>query len=239
MWVSLAPHGYSRYELSTLGRVRTLNYTETATGAPAVMHPGLSSGYLTLCLTSDTGRNGTVHIHRLACLVWNGAKPTPSHVACHRNDIKTDNTPQNLVWQTRSENGKDAYRNGAKVGGSTPSMWGSHGTLSVATVRAMRARYAAGEKMSRIAAAFDVNYHTARNAILGINYGWVGTNTAEQQRIRSAALATRKRVQEPVQAEREELYQAALDRAAPPAVVKRKKTPHTPAAKAPTSKGSN
>lgn len=238
-WISLAPLGYSMYELSDLGRVRTHRFVDATTGLPAIMRPALSDGYLTTVLTDDAGGRGTVFLHRLACAAWHGPKPTPAHCASHVNDIKADLRPSNLRWETRAENNIDAYDNGAKLAGVNPNCWGARASLSVSTVRAMRSRAAAGAKISRIAKAFGVTYAVAYNAIRGRTFSWVGADTAESQRIEAAALASRERAKAAIGAQRQKLAQDALERCSPGPVSKRRKAAHTPPAKAPTSKGAN
>lgn len=238
-WISLASLGYSMYELSNLGRVRTHRYVDAVAGLPSIMRPGLSSGYLTTSMTSDHGVRQTVFLHRLACAAWNGPKPTPSHCATHVNDIKTDLRPENLKWATRAENNAAAYANGAKVRGPNPQRWGARATLSVSTVRAIRARHAAGLTIAQIARDLGVDYSKAQNVIAGRTYAWVGASTAESVRIENAALAARESAKAAVRAERQKLAMEALERCAPGPVVKRRKVPHTPAASAPRSKGAN
>ena len=63
-WVSLASLGYSSYEISSLGRIRSYKYADAA-GKPFILSPSPSNGYLTTCLTNDEGSRKTVFVHRM------------------------------------------------------------------------------------------------------------------------------------------------------------------------------
>lgn len=52
-------------------------------------------------------------VHRLVLLTFVGPCPT-GKLACHRNDIKTDNRLVNLYWGTPVQNSKDANHNGIR-----------------------------------------------------------------------------------------------------------------------------
>lgn len=51
------------------------------------------------------------YIHRLVLMSFIGM-PEKGQIACHRNDVKTDNRLENLYWGTYKSNTADAIRNG-------------------------------------------------------------------------------------------------------------------------------
>lgn len=102
-----------RYEVSDLGRVRSLLPTSGTNGgrrrgAPdGVLKPTPSGKYYTVSL----GRRNTRTVHTLVLEAFVG--PCPEGLeACHNNGDHADNTLGNLRWDTRSENAKDKTRHG-------------------------------------------------------------------------------------------------------------------------------
>lgn len=61
-------------------------------------------------LTSPSRKTIRRSVHRLICLTFNGYPP-PNTICCHRNDIKSDNRPENLYWGSYSDNNNDFQRN--------------------------------------------------------------------------------------------------------------------------------
>lgn len=95
--------GYEgRYEVSSRGRVRSLNY-EGHQGVVVEMKPTLSNfGYYRIGLRSGNKRK-TFMVHRLVAEAFipnTGEKPFIDHI----NGIRTDNRVENLRWCTRKEN---------------------------------------------------------------------------------------------------------------------------------------
>lgn len=82
-------------------------------------------------------------LHRLLLSVF-VRLPRPSEVGRHLNDDRLDNRLENLAWGTRSDNARDAKRNGIQLG--CPGKGESHpGTkLTDAQVKSVRAKYASG-----------------------------------------------------------------------------------------------
>lgn len=50
------------------------------------------------------------NVHQLVCHAFHGPRP-PHRMACHENDIKTDNRAENLYWGTAQDNLRDMHRN--------------------------------------------------------------------------------------------------------------------------------
>lgn len=67
------------------------------------------AGYMTLSLVVD-GKAKAMRVHRLILLAFIGPCPDGFH-GCHYPDPdKTNNRPENLRWDTASENAKDRHR---------------------------------------------------------------------------------------------------------------------------------
>lgn len=118
------------YEVSSLGRVRGVDRTyETRPGViahkkAAIINGGMTAdGYPLVWMTRNNKRvQKTVHV--LICESWHGPRPD-GLVACHLDDIKTNNTPSNLRWGTISENTYDKVRNGLHpMAAKTHCKWG-------------------------------------------------------------------------------------------------------------------
>jgi len=110
------------YEVSSLGRVRSLNREVSSANrhGPFVARlrgmtlklEMLANGYYFVRLgLGERGRAWLVPVHQLVLTAFHGPRPK-GNVARHLNDEKTDNRVENLAWGTRSENAFDAQRNG-------------------------------------------------------------------------------------------------------------------------------
>ena len=63
----------------------------------------------------DDGYNysfGRVKRAILVCTAWHGPKPSNKDLCAHKNDVRTDDSPNNIYWATFAENSQDAVRNG-------------------------------------------------------------------------------------------------------------------------------
>jgi len=106
-WKSIP--GFSRYEASNLGRIRSLNYKRT--GKVVVLKPALSEdGYLATMLLSDNGRYCSWKVHRFVTLTFFGERE-PGMQVNHKDGVKTNNSIDNLEYCTSSQNVRHAYEN--------------------------------------------------------------------------------------------------------------------------------
>ena len=94
-------NGYSNYEVSNLGRLKTFNWK--GSGKEKILKPALDkSGYLRTVLKGDNGISKTIKVHRI---VLNSFKPINDVLEVnHINGIKNDNRIENLEWCTRKQN---------------------------------------------------------------------------------------------------------------------------------------
>ena len=113
----LPVHDYPGYEVSNLGRVRSIDRpVRVGHGAfrlrrGRILRARITAGrYRGVSLSRD----GAIHpkfVHRLVLEAFSGPAPEGMH-ACHWNDDPEDNRIENLRWGTRSENMQDCVRNG-------------------------------------------------------------------------------------------------------------------------------
>jgi len=102
--------GYSLYEASTDGEIKTYNWKNT--GKEAIMKPALDAcGYLRTMLKSDKWEMNTVKVHRIIAQTF---LENPENKPCvnHINGIRNDNRLCNLEWCTHSENSKHSFKIG-------------------------------------------------------------------------------------------------------------------------------
>lgn len=143
--------GYeSRYEVSSLGRVRAL---------PGLRHAGgiktpdkNAKGHLKVDLYS--GGKGTRrhrYVHRLVLEAFVGPCPDGME-ACHGDGAPENNRLSNLRWDTPSANWDDARRHGTARVRDTHH-WSK---LTSGQVAEIRRRYAAGERQRALAVEFGV-----------------------------------------------------------------------------------
>lgn len=110
--------GYEgHYEVSDQGRVRSLTRTlphpvsgtKTYVGRIKSTPRNKHTGYLMVQLARG-GVKTQFTVHSLVLMAFVGPRPD-GHVACHFNDIRTDNRAINLRWDTSVENHADMKRN--------------------------------------------------------------------------------------------------------------------------------
>ena len=113
--------GFSRYEASTDGRLRSKNYKNS--GRKVVLKPALSSdGYFKTMLQGDDRKYYTRRVHKWVAITYHGPCSEGLEVN-HRDGNKQNNAPANLEYCTRSENIQHSYDNGLqkpKRGQSNP-----------------------------------------------------------------------------------------------------------------------
>lgn len=97
---------FSRYEASTTGLIRSLNYKNSK--EVKILTPAISpDGYLSTMLLRDDGKYISTNIHRWIAATYLGL-PNKREVN-HIDGIKTNNSLSNLEYCSHSENIKHAY----------------------------------------------------------------------------------------------------------------------------------
>lgn len=134
--------GYSLYEASDLGRLKTFNWKNK--GVEAIMKPAMDgSGYLRTMLKRDgDGKIATIKVHRI---IGQTFIPNPENKPeiNHKNGIRTDNRLMNLEWCNHSENIKDSFTQGrsSNKGAKNPAA-----TLTDEQVIEIRKNYVYGRR---------------------------------------------------------------------------------------------
>lgn len=108
VWKSLDFMGYPDYEISTLGRVKSLNYRHT--GKEKILKYGKGSkGYLFVNLYKD-GKRKLFRVHKLVSLAF---IPNPLNLPQinHKDENKENNKVENLEWCTVIQNLNYGTRN--------------------------------------------------------------------------------------------------------------------------------
>ena len=102
---------YENYEVSNMGRVRSLNYGGR-TGVVKMLKPSVrTDGYLQVGLQKG-GKQKMCLVHRLVAYAFiENDNPTEKTDINHINEIKTNNRVENLEWVTRKQNTNHGTRN--------------------------------------------------------------------------------------------------------------------------------
>ena len=112
------------YEVSNIGRVRSLNYKRT--GKEKILKNIEDyKGYLEVVLTKN-GKRKQFKVHRLVAEAF---IPNPENKPCidHINTIKSDNRVENLRWVTYKENSNNE-KTLEKFKGENHHFFGKHHT---------------------------------------------------------------------------------------------------------------
>ena len=109
--------GWPMYEVSSHGRVRSLDMQVPAKGGATARRSGrilkavrASSGYLGVSLARN-GKKIRVSIHRLVLFAFRGP-PKDGHETRHKNGKKSCNSLSNLQWGSKIENHADQVAHG-------------------------------------------------------------------------------------------------------------------------------
>ena len=156
VWRTVAEN--DRYEVSNLGNVRNVK-----TGR--ILKPQQRSGYLAISLGKYLGSRS---IHVLVCIAWHGPRPDGMY-ACHRNDVRTDNRPENLYWATPKQNTQDALRHNRMNKGE--KCWQT--SLTAEDIREMRRLRANGMIYRDLGERFNVHLATAAYICSGRSWGHI------------------------------------------------------------------
>lgn len=141
------------YEVSSLGAVRSwANGSWGRREVPRAVKLIVDSrGYPKVGLYAN-GSKCSQHVHVLVLLAFVGPRPLDA-VACHANDIRTDNRLANLRWDTRTENWADGMRNGGAVLNGVRS----RAKLTREDLKRVKEMFANGKSNREIGRAFNIS----------------------------------------------------------------------------------
>jgi hypothetical protein len=133
------------YDVSDHGRVRSHYHKGKPRVRPWIKKPVVQRrGYHQIAFVSGERYERTT-IHRLVLKAFIG--PCPDHMeGCHLDGNPSNNRLDNLKWGTKAENMAHRDDHGRTVKGE--KQW--EALFTEAEVKDMRARYASGEKLSKL-----------------------------------------------------------------------------------------
>lgn len=102
--------GFERYEVSERGQVRRAQAGHGSMAGHVLRPKQTGFGHLYVKVAAEGRAAQTIGVHRAVCLAFNGPRPSPDHIVCHRNDVPDDNRPGNLYWGTPADNTRDRIR---------------------------------------------------------------------------------------------------------------------------------
>ena len=98
VWKSLAPYGFSNYEVSETGLLKNITSGYITKGSIKKRNGRYSS-----TLSDDKGVFHSLNTNKLICLGFHGFPPTPQHTCDHIDRNKINNNASNLRWATKTE----------------------------------------------------------------------------------------------------------------------------------------
>lgn len=169
--------GFDGYEVSSLGRVRSLDREEPLLSRWGQMtvrrYKGriLSLGWTTNGYRKVNLSRETVLVHRLTCEAFHGPAPTPEHEVAHGDGDRANNVEVNLRWATTTENQADRKLHGTYTFGETHSA----AKLNDQQVREIKSSVG---KAALIAPRFGVSVGTVWRIRRGTAWGHVKAEAA-------------------------------------------------------------
>lgn len=162
--------GYEgRYEVSSLGRVRSLDRICEGKDGRSELHKGKVlkpcpkvNGYLEVSLRDGKSRKHRL-IHHLVAAAFLGPRPDRLDVR-HADGNRKNNAVENLSYGTRSENLRDCYRYGGRKG---------NGKLFADDVVDIKRRLEKGESPVNLAEEYGVNSAAIYHIRSGKTFGYI------------------------------------------------------------------
>lgn len=158
------------YEVSSLGRVRSLDRTGVSgrKRLGRVMTLKRTRGGYLFAAFCVFGKRTQHRVNRLVAKAFSPYE-TPGSVAAHLNGVRTDNRADNLAWKTKLENEADKIVHGTLLSGSA-CPWA---TLTESEVVSMRAANNTGESIASIARRLNRKYQVTYDAVRGRRWAHV------------------------------------------------------------------
>lgn len=161
--------GYSSYEVSNMGRVRTHKRLDNR-GQPKLLSLSMTAEkptkprYWKVGLCSDLGPRRTLEVHRLVLIAFVDPPPSPKHQGAHKDGNGLNNWEPNLKWATQADNEKDKILHGTVAQGA------SHGKSVLTTEQARRIKAVKKWKPGMVN-AFAAEFGVQASAISKIKLG--------------------------------------------------------------------
>lgn len=151
--------GYEgRYQVSNLGRVRSVDHYVTRLVKGRVLRPRIrKEGYPIVTISGK----GPVDIHLLVASAFIGKRERGMQVR-HLNGDKLDARAENLAYGTQSDNEKDKLRYGGK-----------QKKLTAAQVLEIRKRAEAGESEKTLARDYGISRVSVQNIVKRRTFAWL------------------------------------------------------------------
>ena len=127
-------------------------------------------GYRQVCICDGCSFRKRL-VHLLVADAFLPPKPTPAHQINHKNGIPSDNRADNLEWMTPSENALHSVH----VLGHPKARGAASGRakLTETQVHEIRARRAAGELLTAIAADYGISYKNVQHIAVRRSWAWL------------------------------------------------------------------
>jgi len=157
---------YDTYEVSNLGRIRSLKY-RNGWGTfdrkePLVLTPSFVNGYKVITFRYS-GKKVLQYVHRLVLFAFFGPPPFENYECAHLDGVRSNSRLENLQWVSPLENA--SHR---RIHGTTHNQNGelnASAKLKNVDVVEMREMKKNGHHTNNIALRFKINPRTARAII--------------------------------------------------------------------------
>lgn len=168
----LPVEGYEgRYEVSNLGRVKSLPNSRRKGELILCQQPHVKSGHRIVNLTRNEGAGyiqKSYYVHLLVLKAFVG--PCPAGLqGCHNNGDPSDNAKDNLRWDTVSANQMDRVDHGTSNRGAA----NGQAVLVEDDVKDIKRRLANKETQTSIAKFYKVSRSAILQIHLGKNWSWI------------------------------------------------------------------
>lgn len=149
------------YEVSNLGRVRSLHWPEAR-----IMTPRFNKdGYPMVCMY-DRGRKKSDSVHRLVCWAFHGPPTEEANEAAHLDGDRKNARADNLRWVSKLENTSHKWAHGTMLIGEKHSL----AKLTEAKVREILEALAIGATAQQLAEKYNITRHAIEDIRTGKNW---------------------------------------------------------------------
>jgi hypothetical protein len=173
------PGAEGRYEVSSLGRVKSLKRTVRSMRRGRVGQRTVPEKILSLAKDSDGyfmasfslvegGKSKSHKVHQLVAAAFLGERPEGMWVL-HGPNGRSDNSVSNLYYGTPRQNVQDKWRDGTVIIGEQHH----RAKLTKENVLAIRACHAKGMTMQDMAKTYGVNPTAIQKIISRVNWRWL------------------------------------------------------------------